>query len=150
MGYIVAKFGGWANASAENVKLAADLFEKNHDRKIKVNSAIGKVEGLPKVTDLLTEGAEAALKTGAFPEDILEKIKLNQYTVFKPCGVPEEVIDGVLKLLEERLPMKESLSPDHFRALIIGSGEELFSRLDAYYLKEIRKLKELLDKAAEK
>ena len=75
MGYIVAKFGGWANASAENVKLAADLFEKNHDRKIKVNSAIGKVEGLPKVTDLLTEGAEAALKTGAFPEDILEKIK---------------------------------------------------------------------------
>ena len=29
MGYIVAKFGGWANASAENVKLAADLFEKN-------------------------------------------------------------------------------------------------------------------------
>lgn len=140
MGYIVAKFGGWANASAENVKLAADLFEKNRDRKIKVNSAIGKVEGLPKVTDLLTEGAEAVLKTGVFPKDILEKIKLNHYTVFKPLKVPEDVIDNVLILLEKRLPMKDSLSPDHFRALIIGSGEELFSRLDAYYLKEIRKL----------
>ena len=57
MNLIVAKFGGWANASNDRVKMAADLFEKNPARKIKVNSAIGKVEGLPKVTDLLVEGA---------------------------------------------------------------------------------------------
>ncbi len=140
MGLIVAKFGGWANASAENVKLAADLFESNPDRKIKVNSAVGKVDGLPKVTDLLTEAAETILKTGKMPVDIMDKIKLNHYYVFKPLGVPVDVIDNVLKLLDERIPQKDEMSPDHFRALIIGSGEELFSKLDAYYLKEIRGL----------
>ena len=61
MGYIVAKFGGWANASAENVKLAADLFEKNHDRKIKVNSAIGKVEELINLAcDIVTDDETGA------------------------------------------------------------------------------------------
>ena len=67
MGYIVSKFGGWANADSERVKLAADLFEKNPDRKIKVNSAIGKVEGLPKVTDILGEIAETVIKKGKCP-----------------------------------------------------------------------------------
>lgn len=140
MGYIVSKFGGWANACAENVKLAADLFEKNPDRRVKVNSAVGKVEGLPKVTDLLEEGAEEALRSDRFPRDILDKIKLNHYFVFEPLGVPVDVIDEVLDILPKRIEMKEQLSPDHFRALIIGSGEEFFSKLDAYYLKEIRHL----------
>ena len=38
MGYIVAKFGGWANASAENVKLAADLFERISKTACKLNN----------------------------------------------------------------------------------------------------------------
>lgn len=140
MGYIVAKFGGWANSNSENVKMSADLFENNPDRRVKVNSAIGKVEGLPKVTDLLIEGADEALKTGVFPEDIFNKIKLNHYFVFKPLGISEAVIDEIMAILTGHIEQKDQLSPDHFRALIIGSGEELFSRLDAYYLSEIRGL----------
>jgi aspartate kinase len=138
MGIIVAKFGGWANASADRVKLAADLFENNPERRIKVNSAIGKVEGLPKVTDLLCEGAETAIKKGAFPEDLFEKIKLNHYQVFEPLGISKKKIDEVMSILSEYIKRKDSLSHDHFRALLIGSGEELFSRLDALYLKEVR------------
>lgn len=138
MGCIVSKFGGWANASSENVKMAADLFISNPDRKIKVNSAVGKVEGLPKVTDLLIDGAEKTIKKGSFPEDIFDYIKLNHYHVFKPLGVPVEVIDGVMEILSGYIAKKDILSDDHFRALLVGSGEELFSRLDAYYLKEIR------------
>ncbi len=140
MGYIVSKFGGWANSTSERVKLAGDLFEKNIERKIKVNSAIGKVEGLPKVTDLLSEGAEIALKKKKFPEDILEKIKLNHYSVFEPLGIERKKIDEILQILNEYIKKRETLSHDHFRALIIGSGEELFSRLDTYYLKEKRGL----------
>jgi aspartate kinase len=141
MGLIVAKFGGWANSTSERVKLACDLFEKNPDRKVKINSAIGKVEGLPKVTDLLIEGSEDALKTGVFPEEILEKIRLNHYSVFEPLGITKKKIDEVVGILETYIKRKEELSPDYFRALIVGSGEELFSRLDAYYMKEIRGLK---------
>jgi len=37
MSYIVAKFGGWANSTADRVKRSADLFEKNPDRRIKIN-----------------------------------------------------------------------------------------------------------------
>ncbi len=140
MGIIVAKFGGWANASADRVKLAADLFEKNPERKIKVNSAIGKVEGLPKVTDLLSEGAEVAIRKGTFPDELFEKIKLNHYYVFEPLGISRDKIDEVMSILSKYIRQKETLSHDHFRALLIGSGEELFSRLDAYYLKEIRGL----------
>lgn len=140
MGYIVSKFGGWANASSERVKLAADLFEKNPKRKIKVDSAIGKIEGLPKVTDLLVEGTEIAIKKGEFPKELLEKIRLNHYYVFVPLGISKNKIDEIMNILEEYIKRKDSLSHDHYRALLIGSGEELFSRLDAYYLKEIRKL----------
>jgi aspartate kinase len=140
MGIIVAKFGGWANASADRVKIAADLFEKNIDRKIKVDSAIGKVEGLPKVTDLLLEGAEIAIKKGEFPKELFEKIKLNHYYVFEPLGVSKQKIDETLFILERYIKQKDMLSHDHYRALLLGSGEELFSRLDAYYLKEIRGL----------
>ncbi len=141
MEYIVSKFGGWANASSDNVKRAADLFEKNPERRIKIDSAVGKVDGLPKVTDLLVEGAEIALKSGTFPDDIFNKIKLNHYFVFKPLGVTEKKIDEVLSILSSHISKKDQLSPDHFRALIIGSGEELFARLDAFYLSEIRGLK---------
>jgi aspartate kinase len=140
MKFIVSKFGGWANAHPDRVKLAADLFEKNKERKVKVNSAIGKVEGLPKVTDLLIEGVEATLKKGIFPEEILEKIRLNHYFVFEPLGLSKERIDNIIKILIDYIKKKDVLSHDHFRALIIGSGEELFSRLDAIYLKEIRGL----------
>lgn len=141
MSIIVSKFGGWANASAERVKLAADLFESNKQRKIKVNSAIGKVEGLPKVTELLIEGVEISLlKDRVFPQDIIEKIKLNHYFVFEPLGVKKSIIDETLSILQKDIDTRDELSPDHYRALIIGIGEELFSRLDAYYLKEIRKL----------
>jgi aspartate kinase len=140
MKYIVSKFGGWANASSERVKLAADLFEKDPHRRVKVDSAIGKVEGLPKVTDLLSEGAEVAIKKHNFPADILEKIKLNHYTVFEPLGIPKSKIDEILSILDGYIAQREKLSPDHYRALLIGSGEELFSRLDAFYLKEVRGL----------
>ncbi|HOJ63384.1 MAG TPA: aspartate kinase [Spirochaetota bacterium] len=140
MEFIVSKFGGWANSTAERVKLAADLFEKNSARRIKVNSAIGKVEGLPKVTDLLVQGAEASLKEGKFPEEIFEKIKLNHYAVFEPLGIDRKEIDKILSILEGYIAKKDSLSSDNYRALIVGSGEELFSRLDAIYLKEIRGL----------
>ncbi len=140
MGFIVSKFGGWANASSERVKLSADLFENNAERRIKVNSAIGKVEGLPKVTDLLSEGVEHSLKKGVFPDDILEKIRLNHYYVFEPLGIDKKKIDEVIKILENYIKRRETLSPDHYRALMMGAGEELFSRLDAFYLKEIRKL----------
>ena len=71
---IVAKFGGWANADSERVKMAGDLFAAQDGRKVKVNSAIGKVEGLPKVTDLLVQGSEETLKSGSFPADVFEKI----------------------------------------------------------------------------
>ncbi len=140
MKYIVSKFGGWANASSERVKLAADLFEINNERRVKVNSAIGKVEGLPKVTDLLVEGVEHVLKKDIFPNDILEKIRLNHYTVFEPLGINKNKINEVIDILEQYIKRKDELSHDHFRALIIGSGEELFSRLDAIYLNEIRGL----------
>ena len=43
MGLIVSKFGGWANASPDRIEKAAKLFENNPQRKIKINSAIGKV-----------------------------------------------------------------------------------------------------------
>lgn len=138
--YIVSKFGGWANAHPERVKLSADLFEANKDRRIKVNSAIGKVEGLPKVTDLLIDGVEEVLKKGVFPENILEKIRLNHYFVFEPLGISKKRIDEIIEILVGYIDKKNTLSNDHFRALIIGSGEELFSRLDAIYLKEIRGL----------
>ena len=140
MRYIVSKFGGWANADSERVKLAADLFESNPERRVKVDSAIGKVEGLPKVTDLLIEGAEIALKKGVFPKDLLEKIRLNHYSVFEPLGIDKKKIDEVISILEGYIKKRDSLSADHYRALLVGSGEELFSRLDAYYLKDIRGL----------
>ncbi|MBR6201170.1 MAG: aspartate kinase [Spirochaetales bacterium] len=140
MRYIVAKFGGWANASADRVKKAADLFESNPKRKIKVNSAIGKVEGLPKVTDLLIEGSEKALSEGKFPDDIFEKIQLNHYAVFEPLGLSKNKIDETLDILRKYIARKDELSPDHYRALVVGAGEEMFSRLDAIYMKEIRKL----------
>ena len=140
MNIIVSKFGGWANSTSERVKLAADLFEKNPERKIKINSAIGKVEGLPKVTDLLIEGSEQALKTSAFPDDIFEKIKLNHYSVFEPLGISKKEIDGVLDILKSYIARKNELSADHYRALVVGSGEELFTRLDAMYMKNIRKM----------
>lgn len=140
MGIIVSKFGGWANSTAERVKLACDLFEKNKSRKIKINSAIGKVEGLPKVTDLLVEGADKAIKTGEFPADILEKIRLNHYFVFEPLGISRERIDGITDILVGYIKKREHLSNDNFKALIVGSGEELFSRLDAIYMSEIRGL----------
>ena len=138
MSYIVSKFGGWANASAERVRIAADLFQNNRDRRIKVNSAIGKVEGLPKVTDLLIDGAEHVIKKGIFPDDVFDKIRQNHYFVFEPLEIDKEVINNVLDILKGYIKRKDDLSDDHFRALIVGSGEELFSRLDAYYLKEIR------------
>jgi aspartate kinase len=122
------------------VKLACDLFEKNPDRKIKIDSAIGKVEGLPKVTDLLIEGAEKSLKTGVFPPDILEKIKLNHYSVFEPLGIGRKKIDEVMDILSIYIKIQSTLSSDNFKALIVGSGEELFTRLDAIYMKEIRGL----------
>jgi len=140
MKYIISKFGGWANAKSDRVALAADLFEKNPNRRIKINSAIGKVEGLPKVTDLLVEGAEIAITKGAFPEDIFDKIRKNHYFVFEPLGISKKIIDETLDILHGYIGRLSKLSHDHFRALIVGSGEELFSRLDAYYLKEIRKL----------
>lgn len=140
MKFIVSKFGGWANASSDRVKMAADLFEKNPARKVKVNSAVGKVEGLPKVTDLLVEGTETVLKKGEFPKDLFEKIKLNHYSVFEPLGISKERIDEVLTILEGYIKRKDEMSADHYHALIVGSGEELFSRLDAIYLKEIRGL----------
>jgi len=138
MGYIVSKFGGWANADSERVKTAADLFEKEPKRKIKVNSAIGKVKDLPKVTDLLSEGAEITIKKGTFPEDLIEKIRLNHYHVFEPLGLGKNKIDEIINILYDYIKMKKELSDDHFRALMMGSGEELFSKLDAIYLKEIR------------
>jgi len=141
MGIIVSKFGGWANSTAERVKLACDLFEKNKKRKIKINSAIGKVEGLPKVTDLLIEGADATIKTGEFPPDIFEKVRLNHYSVFEPLGISKDRIDLVINILVEYIKRKPDLSNDNFKALIVGSGEELFSRLDAIYMSEIRGLK---------
>ncbi len=138
MKYIIAKFGGWANASAERVKLAADLFQDNKNRRIKINSAIGKVEGLPKVTDLLTQGVEIALLNGEFPKDIFEKIKQNHYAVFEPLGIVRKKIDEIMDILYGYIQKKDEVSADHYRALIIGSGEELFSRLDAYYINDIR------------
>ncbi len=141
MGIIVSKFGGWANSTAERVKLACDLFEKNGDRKIKINSAIGKVEGLPKVTDLLIEGADKTIKTGEFPKDIFEKVKLNHYSVFEPLGISKKRIDEVMDILLGYIKRKDQLSSDNFKALIVGSGEELFTRLDAIYMSEIRGLK---------
>ncbi len=141
MKYIIAKFGGWANASSERVKLAADLFEKNKDRRVKVNSAIGKVEGLPKVTDLLTQGVEIALLNGKFPDEVFDKIKQNHYVVFEPLGIIKKKIDEVMDILYGYILRKDEMSADHFRALIIGSGEELFSRLDAYYMNDIRGIK---------
>lgn len=140
MGYIVSKFGGWANAHSERVKIAADLFIENPKRKVKVNSAIGKVKDLPKVTDLLIEGAESVIKKGVFPEEIIEKIKLNHYFVFEPLGLSRKVIDDTINVIYEYIKQNNKLSNDHFRALIAGSGEEFFSRLDAIYLKEIRGL----------
>lgn len=140
MGIIVAKFGGWANAHADRVKAAADLFEQEPRRRVKVNSAIGKVEGLPKVTDLLKKGAEACLQEGRFPDDVLEQIRLNHYQVFKPLGLEQKQIDEVLSVLHEYISRKDDLSPDYYRALLLGSGEELFSRLDAVYLKQVRGL----------
>lgn len=140
MGFIVAKFGGWANAHSERVKIAGDLFENEPKRKVKVNSAIGKVKDLPKVTDLLSEGAEIAIKKGTFPEDLIEKIRLNHYFVFEPLGISKERIDEVVNILYDYIKEKDKLSNDHFRALMMGAGEELFSRLDAIYLKEIRGL----------
>ncbi len=138
MGIIVSKFGGWANSSPENVRKSCDLFVDNKDRKIKINSAIGKIEGLPKVTDLLIEGTNEILKTGTFPKDIFEKIKQNHYFVFEPLGIKRAQIDEILSILEDYITKKDSLEEDHFRALIVGSGEELFSRLDAIYIREIR------------
>ncbi|MBN2546655.1 MAG: aspartate kinase [Spirochaetes bacterium] len=138
MGYIVSKFGGWANADSGRVKIAADLFEMKPDRKIKVNSAIGKIKDLPKVTDLLSDGAEATIKKGVFPEDLIEKIRLNHYYVFEPLGISKKKIDEVINILYDYIKMKKELSDDHFRALMMGAGEELFSRLDTVYLKEIR------------
>jgi len=113
MSIIVAKFGGWANAHADRVKLAADLFEKNSNRKIKVNSAIGKVEGLPKVTDLLIEGVETTLLRGTFPSELLEKIRLNHYSVFEPLGIDRKIIDDTLSILKKYINMKSELSNDH-------------------------------------
>jgi aspartate kinase len=141
MGIIVSKFGGWANSTSERVKLACDLFEKNPARKIKIDSAIGKVEGLPKVTDLLVEGSEKTIETGIFPEDIFEKIKLNHYSVFESLGIDRKKIDEVMDILAGYIKTQKNLSNDHFKALIVGSGEELFSRLDAYYIGSIRGLK---------
>jgi len=135
---IVSKFGGWANSSPENVKKSCDLFVENRERKIKINSAIGKIEGLPKVTDLLISGVNEILKTGKFPEDIFEKIRQNHYFVFEPLGIKRSKIDEILSILSNYISKKDSLAEDHFRALIVGSGEELFSRLDAIYIKEIR------------
>ncbi|HOF01022.1 MAG TPA: aspartate kinase [Spirochaetota bacterium] len=140
MSYIVAKFGGWANSTADRVKRSADLFEKNPDRRIKINSAIGKVEGLPKVTDLLIEGAEKALKDGVFPQDVYDKIKLNHYSVFEPLGIGRDKIDEVMTILKSYIERKEELSKDNYRALVVGSGEELFTRLDYIYMKEIRNM----------
>ena len=140
MGLIVAKFGGWTNSTSNRVKLACDLFEKNPDRKIKIDSAIGKVEGLPKVTDLLIKGSEITLGSGVFPDDIFEKIKLNHYSVFEPLGIERKIIDDTLEILNGYIKQQKDLSPDYFKALIVGSGEELFSRLDAYYMKNIRGL----------
>lgn len=140
MDFIVSKFGGWTNSKAERVKVSADLFEKNPARRIKVNSAIGKVEGLPKVTDLLIEGANRDLQDGKFPQDIFEKIRLNHYAVFEPLGIERKEIDKVLSILKDYTTKKSQLGSDYYKALIIGSGEELFSRLDAMYLKEVRGL----------
>lgn len=138
MGIIVSKFGGWANASAERVKNAADLFEKNKNRKIKVNSAIGKIEGLPKVTDLLQQGAIDHIKNKEFPKEIFEQIRKNHYVVFEPLDIPKSVINDTLEHLKINISQKDSLTPDYYTALLLGTGEELFSRLDAYYLREIR------------
>ncbi|MCG8572371.1 MAG: aspartate kinase [Spirochaetes bacterium] len=140
MSFIVSKFGGWANASAERLKKAADLFESNPERRIKVNSAIGKIEGLPKVTDLLIEGANKRIKTGTFPDEIKKFIHDNHYKVFEPLDIPKSRINEIMDLLDLYIDQYEKYTPDYFRALIIGTGEELFSRLDTLYLTEIRKL----------
>ena len=140
MDYIVAKFGGWANAASDRVKLAADLFEQNKARRVKVNSAIGKVEDLPKVTDLLIKAADHALQHHVMDKEIYKTLKLLHYKVFEPLGLTKQQIDDTVSILETYIKQCQDLSEDYFRALIMGAGEELFSKLDALYLDQVRGL----------
>ncbi|KGR78909.1 aspartate kinase [Ureibacillus manganicus] len=133
---IVCKFGGTSVASAEQIKKVANIVKSNPERKIIVVSAPGKRYGDDiKVTDLLIDLANAALKNG----DVEGKLQnvVNRYkTIADDLGLDQSISNIITQDLRERVDSDKS-NVDLFVDSLKASGEDNNAKLIAAYFNSI-------------
>ncbi len=133
---IVCKFGGTSVACAEQIKKVANIVKSNPERRIIVVSAPGKRFGDDiKVTDLLIDLANAALKDG----DVEGKLQdvVNRYKdIAENLGLDQSISNIIAQDLRERVEFDKTninLYVDNLKA----SGEDNNARLIAAYFNSI-------------
>ena len=133
---IVCKFGGTSVANAEQIKKVANIVKSNPERRIIVVSAPGKRFGDDiKVTDLLIDLANAALKNG----DVEGKLQnvVNRYKeIADDLGLDQSISNIITQDLRERVDFDKS-NIDLFVDNLKASGEDNNAKLIAAYFTSI-------------
>ncbi|MFY3790848.1 aspartate kinase [Ureibacillus sp. MALMAid1270] len=133
---IVCKFGGTSVANAEQIKKVANIVKSNPDRRIVVVSAPGKRFGDDiKVTDLLIDLANAALKNGNV-EGKLQSVINRFKEIADDLGVDHSIIDIITQDLRERV-YSDKNDIDLFVDNLKASGEDNNAKLVAAYFNTI-------------
>ncbi len=119
----VCKFGGSSLADSGQIKKIIDIVKSDEFRKIVVVSAPGKrFDDDIKVTDLLIECAESALRNDPY-EDIIKTIVDRFVEIEAGLGVSEKVSEAISKDLTSRL-LADKSHKGRFLDSIMAAGED--------------------------
>jgi len=132
----VVKFGGSSLASGKQLEKVFQIVVSDPGRRVVVVSAPGKrFSNDEKVTDLLIEGAELALKNKN-PQDKINAVLERYALIAEELDIPNEIIDEIKQDLQERFASDKS-NPDRFMDLIKASGEDNNAKLVAAFFRKM-------------
>lgn len=131
----VVKFGGSSLASGKQMEKVYQIVTSDMERKIVVVSAPGKrYANDEKVTDLLIECAEAALRN----DNVREKVRavIERYaSIAEELLLSEAVVQEIQDDILERLEGDKS-KPDRFMDRMKASGEDNHAKLTAAFFRK--------------
>ncbi|KGR80646.1 aspartate kinase [Ureibacillus massiliensis 4400831 = CIP 108448 = CCUG 49529] len=133
---IVCKFGGTSVANAEQIRKVANIVKSNPERRIVAVSAPGKrFSDDIKVTDLLIDLANAALKNGDV-EGKLQKVVNRYKEIIDDLEIDQTICDIIAQDLQERVNFDKA-NVDLFVDNLKASGEDNNAKLIAAYFNSI-------------